>query len=120
MFVGGGGGSRENWGLRGDDDGCVVEGTQVGPGVGGGCTVGSTETVFTGTRYRKRVSTVVGIGYLGRVWVIGTEVKARDSLRARNLGMYPIYNSRLLRFLTQIFTVQCSIVAVPVPSRKEK
>jgi len=41
------------------------------PGVGGGggvCTVRSTETVFTGTRYRKRVSTVVGIGYLGRVW----------------------------------------------------
>lgn len=37
-------------------------------------TVRSTETVFTGTRYRKRVSTVVGIGYLGRVWVIGTEV----------------------------------------------
>jgi len=45
---------------------------------GGGCTVRSTEAVFTGTRYRKRVSTV-GIGYLGRVWVIGTEVQAKET-----------------------------------------
>ena len=50
----------------------------------------------------------VGIGYLGRVWVIGTEVQARDSLLVRNLGMYPIYNSCLLRFLTDFHnTIQC-------------
>lgn len=65
MFVGGGGGSRENWRRRGDGY-CVVEGTRLRPakGWGGGCT--ETVTVFTRTRYRKRVSTV-GIGYLGRV-----------------------------------------------------
>lgn len=58
MFVGGGG-SRENWRRRVDGY-CVVEGTRLWPRVGGGgCT--ETVTVFTRTRYRKRVSTV-GIG----------------------------------------------------------
>ena len=94
----------------------MVEGPGLRPRVGGGG-VQSTVTVFTRTRYRKRVSTV-GIGYLGRVWVIGTEVQAREI-------RYELETWECIRSITlvssvssQILTIQSSVM-VPVPFGKE-